>query len=382
MRSKARGRSLPAVRAVGTNYQTSDHLPVRVPIAVALGAVSAALLAARCLISPPGIIVGFFLACLAATLPISVWCPVLAATSFLLLLTLLEIAGTYGELLVLLGYPLMGSLAAQRSFWWCAAYGVSFSALGFYSIEERKFSADPYSIATHLTFLIIAFSCGWWIKTELQRRYVKRAKVRRERDELAILTHNTVAAELTSLVVRLEVLAMENPHLRKQLEACADSARCTISDVRVLIETMRAATFSSPKTAPPQPDIAVKAVDLTLRAHGFQTKIDGSVGPLMVGDEFSRVFDECLKEITTNILKYGDRSSDVRIQAGVREGRLGVCIENRVSPAPERSQSNRMGLRSMDRRLDAVNGSLTTSNSGGIWQTEVSIPLSENGGRQ
>lgn len=376
MQSKVRGRSLPVLKSAGTNDRTSDHLPVRVPIAVAFGAVSAALLAARCLISPPGIIVGFFLACLAATLPISVWCPVLAATSFLLLLTLLEIAGTYGELLVLLGYPLMGSLAAQRSFWWCFAYGVAFSVLGFYSIEEQRFSADPYAIATHGTFLGIAFFCGWWLRTELERRYVKRAKVRRERDELAILTHNTVAAELTSLVVRLEVLAMENPHLKSQLEACADSARCTISDVRVLIETMRAATFSSPKPAPTQPDIAVKAVDLTLRAHGFQTRFDGAHGPLLMGDKFCRVFDECLSEITTNILKYGDRSSVVHIQSGVQEGRLRVCIENKVSSTPERSQSNRMGLGMMDRRLDDLNGSLSISDSDGIWQTEISIPLS------
>lgn len=379
MRSKARGRSLPVLKSTRTNYQKSDHVPVRVPISVALGCVSAALFVVRCFLPPPGIVIGFFLACLAATLPISVWYPTLAAASFLLLLSSLEIAGTYADLLVLLGYPLMGSLAAQRNIWWCLAYGAAFSVLGFYSIEERRFSADPYSVTTHVTFLVIAFFCGWWLKTQLHRRYIKRAKVLRERDELAILTHNTVAAELTSLVVRLEVLAMENPQLKKQLDTCADSARCTISDVRVLIETMRAATLSSPKSIAAQPDTAIETIDLTLRAHGFHTKLDGALGPQIVSEEVCRVLGECLSEITTNILKYGDRSSEINIYSGVQGGVLTVRIENEVSSTPVPSQSNRMGLRMMKRRLGTVNGSLSVRDSGETWQTEISIPLSEGG---
>jgi len=341
--------------------------------------VAAVLFVARCLLSPPEIIVGFFLACLAATLPISVWFPVLATTAFLILLTLLETAGMYAELLVLLGYPLMGSLAAQRSLGWCVAYGVVFSVLGFYSIDEQRFSTDPYATATHVTLLGIAFSCGWWSKTELQRRYVKRAKVRREREELAILTHNTVAAELTSLVVRLEVFAMENPQLKEQLEACADSARRTISDVRVLIETMRASTFSSPGSPGTQPDIAIKTMDLTLRAHGFYTKSDVSNALLTMDDKFCRALEECLAEITTNILKYGDRSADIHIQSEDQGNMLRVRIENKVSSTPQRFQSSHMGLEIMGRRLDALNGSLSIRNLDGTWETEVSVPINESG---
>lgn len=381
MRSKSRSRAFPALGAIGEEFRRGPNLPVKFPISIAFGCASAALFVARCLLSPPGIIVGFFLACLAATLPISVWFPVLATTAFLILLTLLETAGTYAELLVLLGYPLMGSLAAQRNLGWCVTYGVVFSVLGFYSIDEQRFSTDPYAIATHVVLLGIAFSCGWWSKTELQRRYVKRAKVRRERDELAILTHNTVAAELTSLVVRLEVLAMENPQLKKQLEESADSARRTISDVRVLIESMRSATFSNPKSEATQPDIALKTIDLTLRAHGFHTKFDAELAPVMMGDEFCQVLNDCLSEISTNILKYGDRSYAIRIQSGVEGNWLRVRIENEVSSTPQRSQSSRMGLEIMGRRLNALNGSLLIRDSDNTWETEISIPLSERGER-
>lgn len=363
--------------APATNLPESDHRSVRVPIAAALSCVTVALFVARCFLLPPGFVAGFFLACLSITLPISVWYPTLAVASFLLLLALLEVAGTYAELLVLLGYPLMGSLAAQRSIWRCLAFGTAFTTLGFYSIEEQKFVADPYAITTHATLLGIAFFCGWWLRTELHRRYVKRAKVRRERDELAILTHNTVAAELTSLVVRLEVLAMENPQLEKQLEACADSARRTISDARVLIETMRAATFSNPRSTAAQPGISIKTSDLTLRAHGFHTELDEALGPLIMNEESCQVLGECLSEITTNILKYGDRSSAVHLSAAVEGGVMEVRIRNKVSPAPERSQSNRMGLTIMKRQLGTVNGSLSIKDSSEIWQTTISLPISE-----
>lgn len=370
------------MRASGTNYRQSEHRSVRVPASAALGCFSAILFAARCFLPPPGLVPGFFLACLALTLPISVWYPTIASASFLLLLFLLEHAGTYADLLVLLGYLLMGSLAAQRSIWWCLAYGAAFSTLGFYKVEEQRFSADPYAVVTHAAFLAIAFLCGWWIRTELHRRYVKRAEVRRERDDLAILTHNTVAAELTSLVVRLEVLAMENPQLRKQLEACADSARGTIYDVRVLIETMRATTFANPESHARQPSIAIRAIDLTLRAHGFPTQLDDALGPLVMGDKPCRVLDECLSEIATNILKYGDRSSEITIRAGVEGGVVRVCIENAVSPTPERSQSNRMGLEMMERQLGTVNGSLLIRDSNETWQTELTIPLNDTTAHQ
>lgn len=381
MRSKSRSRAFPALGAIGEEFRRGLNLPVRVPIAIVFGCVAAALFVARCFLAPNGIIAGFFLACLAATLPISVWFPMLATIVFLLLLTVLEIAGTYAELLVLLGFPLLGSLAAQRNLWWCVAYSVAFSALGFYSIDKQKFSTDPYAIATHVTLLGIAFTCGWWLKTVLKRRYVKRTKVQRERDELAILTHNTVAAELTSLVVRLEVLAMENPQLKKQLEASADSARRTISDVRVLIDSMRSTTFSSPKAPAKQPDNALKTIDLTLRAHGFHTKFDAALAPVLMGDEFCRVLNDCLLEITTNILKYGDRSSAIRIQSRVERNTLGVRIENGVSSTPERSQSSRMGLAIMGRRLNALYGSLSIRESDETWETEISIPLIESGER-
>ena len=363
--------------APATNSPESDHRSVRVPIAAALSCVSVALFVTRCFLSPPGFVTGFFLACLAVTLPISVWYPTLAVAAFILLLSLLEVAGTYAGLLVLLGYPLMGSLAAQRSIWRCLAFGTAFTALGFYSMEEQKFIADPYAITTHATLLGIAFFCGWWLRTELHRRYVKRAKVRRERDALAILTHNTVAAELTSLVVRLEVFAMENPQLGTQLEACADSARRSISDVRVLIETMRADTTSRRRSTPIQPDVSIRTSDLTLRAHGFHTKLDEALGPLILGEESCQVLDECLSEITTNILKYGDRSSVVNLSAAVEGGVMEVRIRNKVSPAPERSQSNRMGLTIMKRQLGTVNGSLSIKDSSETWQTTISLPISE-----
>lgn len=377
MQRKSRGRAPLTPEAPATNYRGRTHRSVRGPISAVLWCVSTALFVARCFLPPPGFVAGFFLACLAITLPISVWYPTLAVASFLLLIALLEVAGTYADLLVLLGYPLMGSLAAQRNIWWCLAYGTAFTALGFYSLEEQKFSADPYAITTHATLLVIAFFCGWWLRTELQRRYVKRAEVRRERDEMAVLTHNTVASELTSLVVRLEVLAMENPQLGKQLEACADSARRTISDARVLIETMRAATFSNPRSTAAQPGISIKTSDLTLRAHGFHTELDEALGPLIMGEESCQVLGECLSEITTNILKYGDRSSAVHLSAAVERGALEVCIENRVSPAPEHAQSNRMGLEIMQRQLDSVNGSLSITDSDETWQTTLSIPISD-----
>ena len=54
-----------------------------------------------------------------------------------------------------------------------------------------------------------------------------------------------------------------------------------------------------------------------------------------------------------------------------------VRIENTVSPTPDHSQSNRMGLEMMERQLGTVNGSLLIRDSNRTWQTELTIPLND-----
>lgn len=319
----------------------------------------------------------------ASMLPLSVRLPITASVVFLCVTVVADSLGAPTGTAILLGFPILGVVAAQRAFWFPLSYAVLFWLVGFYSFEEQRFYFDPYAATVATVLLVIAFLCGWWIRHELARKYVDRSWVHAKQNELIMLAHNTIAADLTSLVVRIEALRLRRPELSQELEPCAETARQTIEDVRALIEAFQLSSDTPNQRATfPAPLSSLRAADLSLRSHGFNTSCVFELPRYTFSKEVCQVVSECTAEIVTNILKHGDPKTPVTIYAGVRDHNVRLIFNNAISDTPTTRNSLKLGLRHLHNLCASVGGNINYQSSNKRWSVQISLPLPEKGSNQ
>lgn len=323
----------------------------------------------------PGALQLAFIIVTASMLPLSVRFPVAAASVFLCVTVAADALGSATGAAILLGFPILGVVSAQRAIWFALAYAILFWFIGFYSFEEHRFYFDPYAAVVATMLLFIALLCGWWIRHELTRRYVDRSWVDTKQNELTALAHNTIASELTSLVVRLEALGLRRPELQRELEPCAETARQTIEDVRALIEALQAPVNSNHRRAFPDPLSSLKAADLSLRSHGFETSCNVKLPRATYTDDVCQVVGECASEIVTNILKYGDPKTTVIILAEASDTEMQLTFTNAISDRPTTENSFRLGLRYLRDLCASIGGTLDYRASDEKWSAHITLPL-------
>lgn len=316
-----------------------------------------------------------FIIVTASMLPLSVRFPVAAASVFLCVTVAADALGSATGTAILLGFPILGVISAQRSVWFALAYAILFWFIGFYSFEEHHFYFDPYAATVATVLMLIAFLCGWWIRHELARRYVARSWIDTKQNELTVLAHNTIASELTSLVVRLEALGLRRPELRDELEPCTDTARQTIGDVRALIEALQAPENPNQRPTFHAPLGSLRAADLSLRSHGFETSCNFKLPQLTYTDDVCQVVGECTSEIVTNILKYGDPETVVVIYAEASDNEMQLSFTNAISDSPTTENSLRLSLRYLHGLCASIGGKLDYRASDAKWSVQITLPL-------
>ncbi len=320
-----------------------------------------------------------FIIVTASMLPLSVRFPVAAASVFLCVTVAADALGSATGTAILLGFPILGVISAQRSIWFALAYTILFWFIGFYSFAENRFYFDPYTAIVATVLMLIAFLCGWWIRHELTRRYVDRSWVNTKQNELTVLAHNTIASDLTSLVVRLEALGLHRPELRHELEPLAATARQTIEDVRALIEALQVPENSKQRQTSSDPVTSLKAADLSLRSHGFDTSCDFKLPQFTYTHDVCHVVGECTSEIVTNILKYGDPRTVVTINADASNNELQLAFTNVISDNHNTENSLRLGLRYLRDLCASIGGRLDYCASGKRWLVQIKLPLLKEG---
>ena len=86
----------------------------------------------------------------------------------------------------------------------------------------------------------------------------------------------------------------------------------------------------------------------------------------------------CLRRVLDNLLdnlrKYADPAAPVQIRT-VAENGCTVWLENRVLPAPQGVESNRIGLKICEKILRQTGGSFDGGAERGIYRTRITLPL-------
>lgn len=117
-------------------------------------------------------------------------------------------------------------------------------------------------------------------------------------------------------------------------------------------------------------------VAATLEQYGFTVRT--AIGPLSCNVCLDMLL---LKRVTDNLLdnirKYADPAQPVHIAAQRDGAWLSLCMDNAVRRDPDRTQSNRIGLRACRKLLEQMHGQFVTHEENGRFCAELLIPAGD-----
>ena len=108
--------------------------------------------------------------------------------------------------------------------------------------------------------------------------------------------------------------------------------------------------------------------------YGFNIDFEYSVPDIEIQADLSgmrRLFDN----ISSNIMKYADRSYHVRISAIQEENEITIRIINGVLSTSRKVESNKIGLKTCEKICRDMGGSFTYSDDGELFTVRITIPV-------
>ena len=199
---------------------------------------------------------------------------------------------------------------------------------------------------------------------------------------ITAISHD-VRTPLTALLGYLEILSDEGntPEERAAyLEICRNNALRLKGLTDELFGFFLVFGKPTPDQRPEEFD-AVTLLDQVLLEHemdlvqqGFQVELRSEPvqGKLLVDlGHFRRIFDN----LFSNVRKYADPTQPVILCRQIIAGELSVTIENHINPAQQRVESNRIGLQTCNKLLQAMGGEFHQARTQDTFTVEVLLPL-------
>lgn len=229
--------------------------------------------------------------------------------------------------------------------------------------------------------MLAAGAAGWALRRSAKRRQAESERLQRrieeERERAVLALHGSVAASLTSVVLRSESLAMSGDHqVAQAAQLIAADARRSMREVRDLIRFMRG--DESPMAPNPAPDVSVLDAFTSLaddiRGHGFTVVESGLSSEVLKNAQLEPVSRVC-RELATNILKYGDPACPVIVAALRGESGVTVAVQNSIAARQrDTHMTTGIGLREARDLVASHGGTLTWNTEGGTWRYELTLP--------
>lgn len=244
---------------------------------------------------------------------------------------------------------------------------------GFYSPIEAHVKFDLVALFIFLTITTLAYFLGFWVYNNYQLHQQSQHMHRTRRRRLANLLHDTIATDLTSVIVRLEKLAIVESANQEELKSISITARSTLNKTRQLLETLNARPSSSRTQSLPG---TLETLNKRLRDHGFTVISTMDLATPVTKHLHNAILDRMLREAVTNIIKYGTPQSVVNIDVKSSERGVTITINNSYAKAGEKSPySTHLGLSSILENLHAVGGALKTHSTDREWTITAQIPF-------
>lgn len=231
------------------------------------------------------------------------------------------------------------------------------------------------------------FLAGWTGSLVLRESLISRRtdserfkqQIEEERDRTVRALHGSVAASLTSVVLRSESMAMKaSDSSREESLLIAEDARRAMQEVRELIRFMKTDNDSEFESSAMQEPFTLYENLTTimgkLRSHGF-TVIDSGVSEeLLSGIQLTNGYT-VFRELKTNILKYADRSHPVIVAVVNEDDVLTVALQNTIAGGdPELHMTTDIGLKEAAELVARDGGRLSFTSRERTWRCELAFP--------
>lgn len=220
------------------------------------------------------------------------------------------------------------------------------------------------------------------LRGALQRNLAREQEIHRSNQELIAELSHDLRTPLTILNGYLEILRQNrNPGLQVEyLSRCQQKTQ----DIREMTDRMFEYALVYDEAEP----VTLTSIPLQwlldelrehmdfLRLSGFQTvqclpEPEQSGAVELTGDR--ALCKRICSNLFSNVLKYGDKRGTVTLTAAV-EADIRITLQNAVQPSRNGVESNQIGLKSVQKMLELMGGSLTVGGSGGTYLVELRIP--------
>ncbi|MBP3947580.1 histidine kinase [Corynebacterium sp. Marseille-P3884] len=306
---------------------------------------------------------------------------------------LLQVAATNTELQSPVVF--FGTLAVATNLSLClspAASGLCAVALWYLAltrVSAGEFIPDDVEPSAILgAFIIVVWTGGLVIRETLinKRRDSEKfqQQIEDERDRAVKALHGSVAASLTSVVLRSESMAMNAPeNSRQDSLLIAEDARRAMREVRELIRFMRTNDESEFASDDYQgsSDLLNHLLIIVgkIRSHGFSVIESGINEAVLSGIQIQNGY-AVFRELQTNILKYADQTKPIIVAAVRDEEVVTIAIQNTVADyAPDVAMTTEIGLTEAVKLVKRDGGTLSFSKVDSTWRSELTFPLAKRG---
>jgi|GEM_PF-3801607 hypothetical protein len=219
-----------------------------------------------------------------------------------------------------------------RLAWICTATNVYFGNIKF--LDGIYFPTSlPITFAN-----VFIFAGAILIGAALYNERVKQAalveQMRERREILTRALHDSVAAKLSSVILRSETLGLTNtidPSTKATLALIAEEARLAIGDVRQLLEAIKTNNEFAPPTAHTTLIEQISEIINMLESHKLRTIWNNQLSTEMIATETPDGFSNVLSELAMNAIKYSPPESIVQITTSFENTFLFVEITNVAS---------------------------------------------------
>ncbi|MFC7707746.1 sensor histidine kinase [Micromonospora lupini] len=217
----------------------------------------------------------------------------------------------------------------------------------------------------------------------LRRQDSERRIVTQERERIARELHDVLVHTVSVIVVQAgaaqDVFDSRPDLARAALTSIDLAARSTLSELRVLLQTMSADT--GPDSATPQPGLAqLDTLAASLRATGLTVELDRepAVSPLPAAVDLSSY--RIVQESLTNTLRHSQATrARVTVRCSPRSVRLEIRDDGPARPSGRVDRSGHRGIVGMQERARLLGGTLDAGPvPGGGFRVRADLPLASS----
>lgn len=244
-------------------------------------------------------------------------------------------------------------------------------------IERRQIGYEFDDLLRAILALALAVFIGYLLAAAIERQEEERARssdmIRGLRESL----HHMVASEISEAVVKLEMSSPSEPHHADFVEDAKRASRRALRHLGTIFKTEIA--IESPTSQVPANGLHHQFLEqlVRLQDHGFRVLVFGDP-PNLTDPAAKEAIQLGLKEMTTNILKYGDRTQPAEFSFWEEENHFTVESKNHIRQPIDRTLATDQGLKILDERIREMNGAIRCGAHDTTWSIILELPKSSS----